>query len=334
MSSNATDRSATVRTVLNSTGRKLALLTANQLATLSLVLVALIGASALISPHFLTPFNITTLLRQLAFVGIVSIGQGFLLLLGDIDASVGAIAGLGAVIAAMFTVNFGMHPVLGIVIGFAAGAILGGFNGFLITAFGLSPLVLTIGMLTTYSGLNLAISRGKTITGYPEYITQLGQGTFLGIPIPTIFWLAVFGTIWFITKRTVFGRNMYAIGNSPEAARMVGINSRRVRIVAYAITGSLASLAGILMSLRIASAQPSIGNIWLLPSIAAPVIGGIAITGGVGTITGALVGGAIMAVVTNIVVLGGVNLYWQQVINGGIVVLAIIVDSLGRARRA
>lgn len=305
----------------------------SQLGSLTFILGVIFFASSLISPQFLTAYNLTIVVRSLAFIGIVSLAQGLLLLLGDIDASIGAIAGLGAVISAFFMVPFGVNPYLSLLIGIAAGAVLGAFNGALITTFRLTALVLTIGMLTAYNGLNLAITKGRTITGFPENVTIYGQESVLGIPIPAFFLLFVFFLVWFITKKTVFGRNMYAIGNSIEAAKMVGIRTQRVRIITYALSGALAALAGILMSLRIASAQPSIGAIWLLPSIAGPVIGGIAITGGMGSITGALIGGAIMGVIANIVVLAGVSLYWQQVINGAIVVVAIIFDSLSRRSR-
>ncbi len=289
--------------------------------------------SCFISPNFFTGYNLTIMLRTLAFIGIVSIGQGLLLLLGDIDLSIGAIAGLCAVICGKLMVELGADPVLSICIAFLAGAAFGAANGFLVTIFNLNALVLTIGMQTAYRGLNLVITKGRTITGVPKGILFLGEGSFLSIPIPALFLIGVFIVILFLTKKTVYGRNLYAIGNSRETAKMVGIHTQRVRVMAFAICGALAGLAGILMSLRLASAQPSIGEIWVMPSIAAPVIGGIATTGGIGSIVGALIGGAIMGVISNIIVLAGVNLYWQQVLNGCIVVLAIIFDSLSRRMR-
>jgi ribose transport system permease protein len=209
----------------------------------------------------------------------------------------------------------------------------GAFNGFLVTSFKLNAIVLTIGMQTAYKGINQVITKGRTITGFPKTITILGEGTVAGIPTPAIILLLVFFLMYFLTRRTTYGRNVYAVGNSIETARMVGIKTQRVRIISYAICGFLAGLAGILMSMRLASAQASIGEIWVLPSIAAPVIGGIATTGGIGSVTGALIGGGIMGVVSNIIVLGNVNIYWQQVLNGLIVVLAIIFDSLAQKFR-
>ena len=287
-------------------------------------------ASCFISPNFLTGYNLTIMLRDLAFIGIVSIAQGLLLLLGDIDVSVGAIAGLCAVVTAKLLVDFTMNPVLAMVIGIGAGALMGCINGLLITGFNLNSLVLTIGTQTAFTGLNLLVTKGRTITGLPESATFLGAGSLFEVPMPVYFMVGVFIVAMFLTTKTVFGRQLYAIGNGREAARIVGIKERKVRVIAYALAGTFAGIAGILMGFRLLSAQTAIGATWVLPSIAAPVIGGIATTGGIGSIAGALLGGAILGVIGNIIVLGGVNVYLQQVFNGVIVVLAITLDSLSR----
>ncbi len=287
-------------------------------------------ASIFISPNFLTGYNLTIMARDLAFLGIMAIAQGLLLLLGDIDVSIGAIAGLCAVVCAKLLVDASMNPVLAMVIGLGVGALLGYINGVLITAFNLNSLVLTIGTQTAFTGLNLLVTQGRTIVGLPEKVIFLGAGSLFGVPVPVYFLAAVFIIALFLTMKTVFGRKLYAVGNSHEAARIVGIKENRVRIGAYSLAGVFAALAGILMAFRLLSAQTAIGATWVLPSIAAPVIGGIATTGGIGSIAGALIGGAIMSVIGNIIVLGGVDVYWQQVFNGVIVVLAIILDSLSR----
>jgi ribose transport system permease protein len=305
----------------------------SQVAGVAAVLIAILIVSSFVSNKFLTPYNLQIMIRSLAFTGMVSLGQGLLLLLGDIDLSVGAIAGLCGVICGKFAVEMQLNPYLAIVLALVFGMLFGMFNGFLVTSFKLNAIVLTIGMQTAYKGINQVITKGRTITGFPKTITILGEGTVAGIPTPAIILLLVFFLMYFLTRRTTYGRNVYAVGNSIETARMVGIKTQRVRIISYAICGFLAGLAGILMSMRLASAQASIGEIWVLPSIAAPVIGGIATTGGIGSVTGALIGGGIMGVVSNIIVLGNVNIYWQQVLNGLIVVLAIIFDSLAQKFR-
>jgi ribose transport system permease protein len=301
-----------------------------QLWGLGIGLLVIVGVASLISSQFLTEYNLTIMSRELAFVGIVATAQGLLLLLGDIDVSIGAIAGLSGIACSKLLVDYGWDPYVAIIAGLMIGAAAGALNGSIITVFKLNSLVVTIGMLSVFSGLNLFITQGQTIVGLPDEVTFLGSGTVMGLPMPVYFMLAAFLVVLFLTTRTVFGRQVYAVGNSREAARIVGINERRIRIGAYAIAGALAALAGMLMCFRLASAQAAIGQSWLLPSIAAPVIGGIATTGGIGTIWGALIGAAIMVVIGNIIVLGGVNVYLQQVVMGAIVVVAVALDALLR----
>ena len=297
-------------------------------------LLILIVIAGLISSQFLTSYNMTIMSRELAFIGIVAIAQGLLLLLGDIDVSIGAIAGLCGVICARFLVDLHVDPLLAMGVGLASGAVLGGLNGLIITTFELNSLVVTIGTLSVFSGLNLFITQGRTIVGLPKEATFLGAGSLMNIPVPVYFMVAVFCLTVFLTTKTVFGRRLYAVGNSREAAKIIGIKEQKLRITAYAYAGALAGLAGMLMSFRLLSAQASIGQSWLLPSIAAPVIGGIATTGGIGSIYGALVGAAIMVVIGNIIVLGGVNVYLQQIVTGLIVVVAVTADSITRRLRA
>jgi ribose transport system permease protein len=306
----------------------------NQLAGVFAVLVVIVIVSSFISNKFLTIYNIQIMVRSLAFTCLIALGQGLLLLLGDIDLSVGAIAGLCGVIFGKLAAEMGINPYVSIIAALAGGILFGSINGSLITTFKLNPIVLTIGTQTAYRGLNLVITKGRTITGFPKSVTFLGEGSLFHVPWPTIILVFFFIFMYFITRRTTFGRNVYAVGNSMETAKMVGIKAGRIRIISYGICGLLAGIAGVLMSMRLASAQASIGEIWVLPSIAAPVIGGIATTGGIGSVTGALIGGAIMGVVSNIIVLGNVNLYWQQILNGSIVVLAIILDSFAQKLRS
>lgn len=301
-----------------------------QLLGLIVGLAVIVGAASLISPNFLTGYNLTIMSRELAFIGIVATAQGLLLLLGDIDVSIGAIAGLCGIVCSTLLVNYGFGPLSAIAVGLATGALAGAMNGLIITAFNLNSLVVTIGTLSVFSGLNLLITQGRTIVGLPPEVTVLGSGTILDLPIPLYFMIGVFLVILFLTTKTIYGRRLYAVGNSREAARIVGINAQRVRIIAYAVAGALAGLAGMLMCFRLMSAQTAIGQSWLLPSIAAPVIGGIATTGGIGTIWGALIGSAIMVVIGNIIVLGGVNVYMQQIVTGLIVVVAVAMDAVLR----
>lgn len=301
-----------------------------QLVGIGLAFVLMVGIAAIISPQFFTSYNLTIMSRELAFIGIVAIAQGLLLLLGDIDVSIGAIAGLCGIVCSKLLVDFQYDPALAIAIGLGVGALAGAVNGLIITAFNLNSLVVTIGMLSVYSGLNLFITEGRTIVGLPDQVTFLGTGQVLGLPVPLWVMLGIFILMVFLTTKTIYGRRLYAVGNSREAAKIVGIREQRVRVVAYAIAGVLAGLAGMLLCFRLLSAQASIGQSWLLPSIAAPVIGGIATTGGIGSIWGALIGSAITVVLGNIIVLGGVGVYLQQIVTGLIVVIAVALDAITR----
>lgn len=303
----------------------------SQMTGLLAALLVMVGVAALISSNFLTSYNMVIMSRELAFIGIVAIAQGLLLLLGDIDVSIGAIAGMSGIVCSKLMVEFHVDPTLAIMAGMAAGAAAGAINGIIITAFNLNSLVVTIGTLSVFSGVNLWLTQGRTIVGLPPQVTFLGTGTVFGVPVPVIIMLVAFLVILFVTTKTVFGRQIYAVGNSREAARIVGISEQKVRISVYAIAGTLAGIAGMLMCFRLLSAQASIGQSWLLPSIAAPVIGGIATTGGIGTIWGALIGSAIIVVIGNVIVLGGVNVYLQQIVTGLIVVFAVALDSLTRS---
>ena len=293
-------------------------------------LIIICAVAALVAPQFMTTYNMTIISRELAFIGMVAIGQGLLLLLGDIDVSIGAIAGLAGIICAKLLVDFEVPPPLAILAGLLVGAMAGALNGTIVTLFNLNSLVVTIGMLSVYSGLNLWITKGRTIVGLPEDVTFLGRGSLFEVPIPVYIMLAAFFVILFVTTKTVYGRKLYAVGNSREAAKIVGINEQRVRVTTFAIAGAMAGLAGILLCFRLVSAQASMGQSWLLPSIAAPVIGGIATTGGIGTIWGALLGATIIAVIGNVIVLGGVNVYLQQIVTGLIVVVAVAFDAISR----
>ena len=294
----------------------------------ALVLISVIAS--LVSPYFLTSYNLQSVVRNLAFVSMVALGQACLLILGELDLSVGPMAGLCGVIGGLFMVKWGWDPYLSLYLLLLVGAAFGFVNGSLISFLGLNSLVTTIGMSGVYKGINLVISKGRAITGIPKEIHFLGQGDLFGVPMPFVIMLIVMVGIVFLTRYTPFGRYMYAIGNSAEAARILGIRVRLIRVLTYMLVGMVAALAGMLMVARLGSAQPSIGEQWVLNSIAASVIGGVPTTGGVGSPAGALMGAAIIGVIENIIVLFGVSPYWQTAVSGIIVVGAISLDALSR----
>ncbi|MTI61465.1 MAG: ABC transporter permease [Firmicutes bacterium] len=295
-----------------------------------IALLFIIIIASFVSPYFLTTYNIQSVIRSLAFVSIVAIGQACLLILGELDLSVGAIAGLSGVLGGMMMVNASINPYLAFILCLLIGAGFGFINGILVSGLNLNSLVVTVGMTGIYSGVNLVISKGKAITGIPEEIYFLGQGKLFGIPMPFIIMLVVLAVIVFITRYTPFGRYVYAIGNSKEAAKILGIRVNLVTIITFMIVGLLSALAGMVMVARLGSSQPSIGETWVMNSIASSVIGGVALTGGVGSPAGALLGAAVIGIINNIIVLFGVSPYWQTAVSGAIVVGAISIDSVSR----
>ncbi|WP_248357702.1 ABC transporter permease [Anaeromyxobacter oryzae] len=310
--------------------RRVARLFSNPLAGVFAALVLIFVASCFLSPYFLTPFNMLIVSRALAFVGMVTIAQALLMIMGELDLSLGAIGGLCGVLGGIMMVELGWDPFLAFGLCLLFGVLFGLVNGLLVTVLGLNSLVVTIGMAGVYSGLNLVITRGLAITGIPDSIGFLGKGVYLGVPMPFVITLVLLALLTVVTQKTPFGRYVYALGNSTAAARMLGIPVGRIRVACFMIAGFCASLAGMLMVARLGTAQPSIGEIWVMPSIAGSVIGGVATTGGIGSLLGAIVGAAIIGVIQNIIVLFGVAPYWQSVVSGAIVVLAISFDAVSR----
>ncbi len=308
----------------------LSILIRNPLAGVFFALLVIFVLSSLISPYFLTSYNMSVVARGLAFVGLITIAQSMLMILGELDLSLGVIGGLCGVVAGILMKKLGIHPAAAMGLAILLGAGLGLLNGLLITLLRLHSLVLTIGTAGIFGGANLVLTRGVAITGIPVEVQFLGRGDILGVPVPFVMMLVALVIAAFVLLKTPFGRYMYAIGNNPPAARMLGIRVDRIRLVVFVAAGALAAMAGVLMVARLGTAQPSIGDTWVLAPIAAAVIGGVATTGGVGSPIGAILGAGIIGIIENIIVLFGVSPYWQGIVSGAIVVLAISFDAISR----
>jgi ribose transport system permease protein len=314
----------------NSIGKNVFLskLRRSNITVIFLVLAGMLVIASVSSKYFLDIFNLQSLIRDLAFIGMISIAQSLLLLIGELDLSVGKIASLCGILGGLMMLKAGMNPYVSFVLAVLLGAVLGTINGLIITKLNLNSMVVTIGMTGVYGGINLVITKGKAITGIPENIYFLGKGALFNIPVPFIFCVAVLLIVLFFVNRTHMGRYIYAIGNSKETSKILGIKVNRIRMFLYSIVGAISALAGMLYVARLGSAQSSIGENWPMNSIASAVIGGVALTGGVGNPAGALIGAAIIAVIQNMIVLLGVNVYWQSAVSGFIVVIAISFSSI------
>jgi ribose transport system permease protein len=301
-------------------------------AGIFLALVLLMVAISIYQPKFASPINAFLVSRQIAFTAIVALGVFFVILTSGIDLSVGSIVGLSGVACGM-AMAAGMNPVLAVLVGLLTGAVVGAVNGFIVSWIGVTPFIVTLGMLGMARGLVLVLTHGDSVEAIPKSFISIGNATVLGIPGPLIV-LAVLAVVSHIVLTyTVFGRRVYAVGGNEEATELSGINVRRIKFLTYVIAGVLSSVTGILFVARFRSAQANAGLGLELDAIAACVIGGTSLMGGHGSVLGLLIGAAVMGVIRNGLVLMEVSAYWQDLIIGAIIVLAAILDVVRSRRR-
>lgn len=290
-------------------------------------LILLVVIITILSPNFLTVNNLMNVLRQVSINALIAFGMTFVILTGGIDLSVGSILALtGAVTAGLLA--SGMDPILAMLIGLILGAVLGAINGIIISKGNVAPFIATLATMTIYRGLTLVYTEGRPISGLGDSVSfqMIGKGYFLGIPVPVVTMALAFGVLYFILKKTTFGRRVYAVGGNEEASRLSGIKVGRIKIYVYALTGALAALASLILTSRLNSAQPTAGNMFELDAIAAVVLGGTSLTGGRGWIVGTLIGALIIGVLNNGLNLIGVSSFFQQVVKGAVILLAVLID--------
>jgi ribose transport system permease protein len=297
-----------------------------------LILMALVS---LASPSFLSVDNLLNILRQTSINAIIAMGMTFVILTAGIDLSVGSILALaGAICATMIAAD--MPLIFALVTTVMIGAALGASGGAVISFFGVQPFIATLVAMTIIRGLTLVYSDGRPIsTGdldVAEAFFQWGGGYILGIPVPVIIAFVVFTLCWFVLNHTKMGRYVYAIGGNEQVARLAGINVSRIKIGVYAISGALAAIAGIILTARLESAQPTAGLSYELDAIAAVVLGGTSLMGGRGRISGTLIGALIIGVLNNALNLMDVSSYYQMIAKGAVILLAVAVDSRGKSQ--
>jgi ribose transport system permease protein len=293
---------------------------------LPIVLAIMVVYFASQSDAFLTGTNMQNISRALAAVGLLAIGQAFVILLGEIDISVGAVVGLATVTTALAVQEFG-------VVGFAAapltGAAVGLLNGTIVAKFAIHSVIVTIGTLAIVRGTAYLSTGGQPVTGdFPRAFTWIGDGFIGPLPVPFVILAVALVGAWVVLRYTTLGPKLYATGGNEEAARLAGLNVTRIKITAFVITGSLAGIAGLILAARINSGQPNLGEGLELQSIAAAVVGGMALTGGRGGIAGVAMGILILTVLQNGLDITNVSSYVQQVLSGVVILLAVIADRL------
>lgn len=290
-------------------------------------LILLIVVVSVLNPSFLDLSNLLNLLRQISINGLIAFGMTFVILTGGIDLSVGSILALSSAFIALM-ITSGVDPIVALIIGVLIGGVLGIANGLLVTKGSMAPFIATLATMTIFRGLTLVVTDGNPITNLGDsYLFQLfGKGYFIGIPVPAVTMIIVFIILYIALQKTTFGRHTYAIGGNEVAAKISGIKVDKVKILIYGISGFMAALAGGILTSRLNSAQPTAGTSYELDAIAAVVLGGTSLSGGKGRIVGTLIGVLIIGVLNNGLNLLGVSSFYQQVVKGIVILVAVLID--------
>lgn len=299
---------------------------------LPVFIVLLAAVTGIVEPRFWSPENLLNLSRQIAPLMIISVGQAFAVISGGLDLSLAACLGLSGVYGVLVMNELGVFA--GIMTMLITGVVVGTVNGTIITRFNVSPLVVTLGTLSICRGLALIASAGLPIYEMPSsFIDIFGYGAVAGVPTPTIIAIATLLAGAFVLRKTIFGRYVYAIGSKEAAAHSSGINVKLYKTLVYALSGLTAGIGAIVLTAWVNSAQPMAANNMELQAIAAVVLGGIALTGGSGTMLNALYGVIILGMLSNSLNMMGVSSFMQTLVIGIVIVAAVILDKLRRGDR-
>ena len=311
-------------------------------AFIALILVTVVFT--IIAPNFLAAANIEIMAKHVAINAILGIGMTFVILTGGIDLSVGSLVGLSAMIAGMLINQGIVLPALGVIIyphtwlilfiALVAGTLMGGISGLIITRFNVAPFIATLGMLYVARGMALLINNGYTfpnLVGRPELgntgFPELGAGSVL---VNYSIWIMIaFALVaGFVAQRTPFGRQVYAIGGNERAAELSGVKVKRVKLLVYMISGFCSAVVGLIIASQLVAAHPATGQFFELNAIAAVVLDGTSLSGGRGSIGGTIIGAFVIGVLGDGLVMVGVSSFWQQIIKGLVIVLAVIIDQM------
>jgi ribose transport system permease protein len=295
-------------------------------ALLALVVMAVFLSLA--TEQFLTVANLLYVVRAFSYVAIAAIGGCLVIITGGIDLSVGSVMGFAGVTAAMVSVKYGVG--VGVLAAVVGGTLIGLLNGVMISKLKLVPFMVTLGMLSVVRGLAYVETGGWPVTGLPPTLRYLGQGFIAGVPVPIYVMLILALVVAWFLSRTSYGWYIYAVGGNEESARLSGVPVDRVKIMVYTIAGLMGAIGGVLLTARLAVGESTAAYGYELDVIAATVIGGASLQGGEGGVLGVLLGAALMGVLRNGLVLMNVTAYWQQIVIGATIIVAILIDRLRR----
>jgi len=288
---------------------------------------ALVIAASLISPAFLTFDNLQNVIRAITVIGIISLGMTLVMIVGEIDLSVGSVAAFAGMAGAQFVDGGSSLVVICVTLG--AGLLAGLVNGIGVAVFGVSSLIMTLGTLAIARAMGNVISRGQA--AYPtnlEFYMFLARGKVLGMPVPILIFVLAVACVWVLVRKFAFGRKLYAVGSNPRAAQLSGINTRLIKLQVFALSGLFAAIANLLQSGRLGQIDPAMGTGYELTAIAIAVLGGASLFGGRGTIEGTLIAALIIGVLNNLLNLLGISIYIQQVVVAGIIISIVWLNGL------
>lgn len=289
-----------------------------------IVLILLVIVAAFLSPVFLTSANLLNILLAVAVTAILAIGQTYIIILAEIDLSVGAILGLSGAITAGYLTHGNL--IAGLIAGLVVGFIGGLINGLLVTYGKLPSFIATLGTMTAYAGLTLVYTQGNPITISSQSFEFIGQGFLLGVPVPVWIMIILYVIFWLLLHRTHFGRYVFATGGNQEASRLSGINVKQVKLWSFIMAGVLSAVAGFIITSRLSSAEPTAGSGLEMDAIAAVILGGTSLAGGKGGLLGTVIGAIILGVLDNGMNLLNVSAFYQGVAKGVIILLAVLLD--------
>ncbi|MDD4079975.1 MAG: ABC transporter permease [Eubacteriales bacterium] len=300
--------------------------------TILLILILMSAALSIAAPAFLRTNNLLNTARNFSAIAVAGIGVSTVILTGNIDISIGSIYGLAGVTVALL-MKSGMAVVPAVLIGMAVGGLCGMVNGMLVVFFRLPSYIATLGMMQIVRGICYILTKGYPVSGMADSFKWIGQEQMLGIPVP-IYFMVLFAVVFAIFRnRTTTGRRIFAMGGNEEATRISGVNTQRLKILCFVLAGVCAAFAGVINASKVGVAQPTAGNGFEMDAIASVVIGGSSMAGGVGTVVGTLIGSAIIGVLRNALVLLSVDSYWQTLVMGVVIIFAVTIDQLRKARR-
>lgn len=300
----------------------------NELVGIGFTLFVLCASLLIFTKGFFSAYNIDSLARDVAIFTIVGMSQMVTLGVGQFNLAVGAIGGAAGMVCGAMLELLGVPFIVAIIAGLIVGYALGYFQGLLIVKTKINPFIITLALISVYHGINMTITQNVFFRNLPDNFKAIAKASVFRIPVLVIIVIAIMLIFWFLFNRTVIGRKMLATGVSTRAADYAGINSAKVTMTAHGLSGLLAAAAGILTISKLGAAQTSIGTTWLLISFAAPILGGTLLSGGKVSIAGTFIGATLMTVLTNALVLFGVNFYWFQTFTGSILLLAFAANKL------